>query len=109
MISEGPANRSGGPMTDRTVQSGSHDLTAAPTRGEPQAAVTPGGPPAPDGEQVADDFQRAADERPSISIRTRLMVGFLLFFALSAGQAAATWLILARVENKLEFLVAADR
>jgi two-component system NtrC family sensor kinase len=55
------------------------------------------------------EVPRSLDERPSISIRTRLTVGFLLFFALSAIQTAATWLILARVENKLQFLVAAER
>ncbi len=61
------------------------------------------------GVALAEGAFRSVDERPSISIRTRLMVGFMLFVVLSAGQAAATWLILARVENKLEFLVAADR
>jgi len=94
-------------MTDRMVESDATDPTATPP--------TPGSAPATEAEQqdfggqALAEIQLAVDERPSFSIRTRLMVGFLLFFVLSAGQAAATWLILARVENKLEFLVAADR
>ena len=96
-------------MTEPAIEPGSDDST--PTRAPPgsQAAPTLDGQALTRDQALPDDFQRDADERPSISIRTRLMVGFLLFFVLSAGQAAATWMILARVENKLEFLVAADR
>lgn len=93
-------------MTDRAVESEIGDLTAAGLSGASGPALAVQRPDLAD--RPPDDVQRA-DERPSISIRTRLMVGFMLFFVLSAGQAAATWMILARVENKLQFLVAADR
>ncbi len=96
-------------MTDRATESGANDPVAAGAIYEPEPITAFQRGAHLNDEQIVDDFQPAADERPSFSIRTRLMVGFLLFFVLSAGQAAATWLILARVENKLEFLVAADR
>jgi len=96
-------------MSEPTAETDSADSTAArPVQG-PRSALAPDEQVTPGGEEIPYDSQRAVDERPSISIRTQLMVGFLLFFVLSAGQTVTTWLILARVENKLEFLVSADR
>ncbi len=96
-------------MSDGQGESGSGETMGAWSAGEADAGAAIRARAPRDGEVTSTGLERTADERPSISIRTRLMVGFLLFFALSAGQAAATWMILARVENKLEFLVAADR
>jgi len=56
---------------------------------------------------------RAADRallhRPGISIRTRLTLGFLAFFFLSAAVTVAAWYMLDRLEVRIRFLEAADR
>jgi signal transduction histidine kinase len=103
------ARRADVPMSDRPVESGSQDPTRDWDGRESEDTMAAEGQLFPNGKLMPEAFERSADERPGFSIRTRLMVGFLLFFVLSAGQAATTWLILARVENKIEFLVAADR
>lgn len=56
-----------------------------------------------------DRIQRALLERPGISIRARLTLGFLLFFILSTGVTMTAWVMLNRLEKKLTFLAIADR
>jgi two-component system NtrC family sensor kinase len=63
----------------------------------------------PTAEEIEARAQRALRERPSVSIRTRLMIGFFLFVVLAVGAAVTSRVILSRVEKRLEFLVAADR
>jgi two-component system NtrC family sensor kinase len=55
---------------------------------------------------IAEEAQRALTERPSISIRMRLGVGFLLWLALSLGMTALSLLTISQVQNKLTFLEA---
>jgi signal transduction histidine kinase len=58
---------------------------------------------------MQERFDRALLERPGISIRARLTLGFLLFFLLSTGVTVSAWVILNRLEQKLTFLEIADR
>lgn len=53
--------------------------------------------------------QKALKERPSFSIRSRLLLGFLLFFALNAATEITSIITLNRLDNKTRFLVVADR
>jgi two-component system NtrC family sensor kinase len=64
---------------------------------------------APTTDEIEARAQRALRERPSVSIRTRLMLGFSLFVILAIGSAVTSRVILSRVEKRLEFLVASDR
>jgi two-component system NtrC family sensor kinase len=58
---------------------------------------------------VAEEAQRALQARPSLSIRNRLTVGFLLWFALSLGVTLVSILLIGRIETKLQILGAVDR
>jgi signal transduction histidine kinase len=53
------------------------------------------------------EAQRALSERPSLSIRARVSLGFFLLFALSLGITIAAIFILYRIQNKLLFMEAA--
>ncbi len=53
--------------------------------------------------------QKALKERPAISIRARLVIGFLLFFALIAGMIGTTVVLLNQLDNKTRYLVIVDR
>jgi signal transduction histidine kinase len=55
---------------------------------------------------IAEEAQRALKERPSISIRRRLGVGFLLWLVVSLGMTALSLLTISRIQNKLSFLEA---
>jgi two-component system NtrC family sensor kinase len=52
---------------------------------------------------------KALLERPGFSIRARLALVFLLFFLVSAGTTIGTWLILSRLETRLQFIEIADQ
>jgi two-component system NtrC family sensor kinase len=58
---------------------------------------------------VAERAQRALEERPRISIRTRLSVGAAAWFLLTVGLASASIVTISRIEDKLDFTVAVDR
>ncbi|MGC8763497.1 MAG: sensor histidine kinase [Acidobacteriota bacterium] len=64
-------------------------------------------------ERLPTDEGQAADRallrRPGISIRTRLTMGFLAFFLLSAAVTVAAWYMLERLEARIRFLETADR
>ncbi len=66
-----------------------------------------GGKTSPD--DVEFRAQKALKERPSFSIRSRLLLGFLLFFALNAAAEVTSIITLNRLDNKTRFLVVADR
>jgi len=51
----------------------------------------------------------ALQHRPRLSIRSRLLLGFLLFVLLSLGEDIANLLSLRSVSDKLEFLLIAER
>jgi signal transduction histidine kinase len=58
---------------------------------------------------IAEEAQRGLRERPSISIRTRLSIGFFLWFILSLGITLVSILTASRIESKLHFLEATGR
>lgn len=53
--------------------------------------------------------QRAILERPSVSIRARIALAFLLLVALSGGSVLASWYLLSQAQRKLDLLVVVDR
>ncbi|UCD16331.1 MAG: HAMP domain-containing protein [Candidatus Zixiibacteriota bacterium] len=53
--------------------------------------------------------EKALKERPRFSIRSRLLLGFMLFFILSAAAELTAIITLHRLEEKTRFLVIADR
>ncbi|MEW5995400.1 MAG: histidine kinase dimerization/phospho-acceptor domain-containing protein, partial [Candidatus Zixiibacteriota bacterium] len=60
-----------------------------------------------------DDVEHRAEkallERPSFSVRSRLLLGFLLFVVLNAAAEITTIITLNKLNNKTRFLVVADR
>lgn len=48
-------------------------------------------------------------ERPSFSIRTRLLLGFLLLFVISAGAEITSIITLGKLQTKTQFLGVADK
>jgi signal transduction histidine kinase len=70
--------------------------------------------PAPDDHDatlaaVAAEAQRALRERPSLSIRSRLTAGLVVWLVLSLGGTALSMVLIGRIEAKLEILGAVDR
>lgn len=57
---------------------------------------------------IAEEAQRALRERPSISIRRRLALGFILWLILSLGMTALSMLTISRIRSTLSFLEAAS-
>jgi two-component system NtrC family sensor kinase len=61
----------------------------------------------------ADDIEHRAEkallERPRFSIRSRLLLGFLLFVVLNAAAEITAIITLNKLTNKTRFLVVADR
>jgi signal transduction histidine kinase len=58
---------------------------------------------------VAEEAQRALRERPSRSIRSRLILGFFLMFVLSLGSTIVSIVLITRTEAKLQIVGAVDR
>jgi len=56
-----------------------------------------------------EQVEKALLERPGFTIRSKLTLGFLLFFLLSTGMTVSAWVTLNRLEEKLKFLEIADR
>ena len=59
-------------------------------------------------ESMEMEAQRALKERPSLSIRTRISLGFLLWFLLSLGITIASFVTLNRIQSKLLFMEGAS-
>jgi signal transduction histidine kinase len=59
-------------------------------------------------DSVETEAQRALKERPSFSIRTRIILGFLMLFLLSLGINITSVIMLTRIESKLVFLESAS-
>ena len=72
------------------------------------AGVDTSGPAGSD-EDLTHQVDKALLERPGFSIRARLALVFLLFFVLSAGTAIGTWVILSRLQTRLQFIEIADQ
>jgi len=63
-------------------------------------------------EHVEDGEHRAEKAllgRPSFSVRSRLLLGFLLFFVLYAAAEITAFITLSKLDSKTRFLVIADR
>ncbi|UCE67249.1 MAG: HAMP domain-containing protein [Candidatus Zixiibacteriota bacterium] len=60
-------------------------------------------------EDIESRARRALIERPSFSIRSRLLLGFLLLFVLSAGAEITSIITLGKLQNKTQFLGVADK
>jgi signal transduction histidine kinase len=58
-------------------------------------------------DRMESTAERALKERPSFTIRSRISLGFILWFILSLGITAASFIILTKIEHKLEFMEAA--
>jgi two-component system NtrC family sensor kinase len=56
---------------------------------------------------VETEAQRALKERPSFSVRTRIILGFLVLFFLSLGITITSVILLTRIQRKLVFLESA--
>ena len=59
-------------------------------------------------QEIGDTAQRALRERPSISIRMRVVLGFVLWFVVSLGLAIVSIITISRIQEKLHFLQATD-
>ncbi len=62
----------------------------------------------PSWEKIAEEAQRALRERPSVSIRTRLILGFLAWFVLSLAIAVFSMVNVSSIRQKLHFMEAAQ-
>jgi len=60
-------------------------------------------------EDIESRARRALIERPSFSIRSRLLLGFLLLFVLSAGAEITSIITLDKLQKKTQFLGVADK
>ena len=60
-------------------------------------------------EDIESRARRALIERPSFSIRSRLLLGFLLLFVFSAGAEITSIITLGKLQNKTQFLGVADK
>ncbi len=63
----------------------------------------------PIGADMDTTAEKGLLERPSFSIRTRLTLGFLLFFFLSGAAILMAWYSVYRLGQRLHFLELADR
>jgi signal transduction histidine kinase len=59
-------------------------------------------------QEIGDTAQRALRERPSVSIRMRVVLGFVLWIILSLGLAIISMITISRIQQKLHFLQATD-
>jgi two-component system NtrC family sensor kinase len=62
-----------------------------------------------EGNQIDLIAQKALLARPGLSIRARLVTGFLVVFVAALGAMTADWAIISRIDDKLEFVERADR
>ncbi len=60
-------------------------------------------------EQYEQLARKALEQRPLISIRFRLWVGFLTFFVLAGAMITTTIIILQQLDKRMQFLVVADK
>ena len=63
----------------------------------------------PSSEDIEYRARRALMERPSFSIRTRLLLGFLILFILSVGAEVTSIITLDKLQKKTQLLGVADR
>jgi two-component system NtrC family sensor kinase len=60
-------------------------------------------------DQLKTEAQRALQERPLLSVRSRISLGFALWFILSLGITIASILIVGKIETKLYFMESAAK
>jgi signal transduction histidine kinase len=63
----------------------------------------------PDAETTEAIARKALLARPGVSIRIRLIIGFLVVFVVATGVTVAAWIIISRLDDKLEFIERADK
>ena len=93
MSTDGPGRRSG----------------AGERPNDPTAPAWVPSPASDADDSVQEAVQKALLERPSVSIRARITLAFLLFLALSAGSVFTSWFLVSQAQRKLELLVLVDR
>jgi len=81
-------------QADETPQEGSREIAVGVTQGVGQ---------------MDDLATRALLARPGLSIRARFIIGFLVIFLAAAAVTVAAWVILFRLDDKLEFVDRADK
>ena len=59
--------------------------------------------------QLKSEAQRALKERPLLSVRSVLSLGFALWFVLSLGITIASIILVTKIEEKLQFLESASK
>ena len=60
-------------------------------------------------DQIKSEAQRALQERPILSVRSVISLGFALWFILSLGITIASIVILTKIEEKLYFMESAGK
>jgi len=60
-------------------------------------------------DQLKSEAQRALQERPLLSVRSRISLGFALWFILSLGITIASIVIMSKIEEKLYFMESAGK
>jgi two-component system NtrC family sensor kinase len=60
-------------------------------------------------DQLKSDAQRALQERPILSVRSRISLGFALWFVLSLAITVGSIVIVSEIENKLYFMESAAK
>ena len=60
-------------------------------------------------DQLKSEAQRALQERPTLSVRSRISLGFALWFILSLAITVASIVIVSEIENKLYFMESAAK
>ena len=81
-------------QADETPQEGSREITVEVAQGVGQ---------------MDDLATRALLARPGLSIRARFIIGFFVIFLAAAAVTVAAWVILFRLDDKLEFVDRADK
>ena len=60
-------------------------------------------------DQLKSEAQRALQDRPILSVRSVISLGFALWFILSLGITIASIVIVSEIENKLYFMESAAK
>ena len=60
-------------------------------------------------DQLKSEAQRALQERPTLSVRSRISLGFALWFILSIAITVGSIVIVSEIENKLSFMESAAK
>jgi two-component system, NtrC family, sensor kinase len=59
-------------------------------------------------ESLSEKAQKALRERPSVSIRIRVILGLFLIFILTGATTTTSWIVFSKIQTKLDFLETVD-